>query len=309
MDRPVIGRAFSTVAVAAVMAASLTAAQVFRAGTDLVLLSVTVTDAKNHSVATLNREDFQVLEDGVGQEVTVFSREAQPISLSLLLDTSTSMESKLGMAQEAAIGFCRRLGPRDVAQIITFASETQIRQPFTHDSGALETAIRQIHAGGSTSLYTALYIALNELNRARRAQAPDEIRRQAIVVLSDGENTSGLLGYEDVLDLARRSNVAVYAIGLRSAEDRASHSFNEADFVLRSLAQTSGARLFLVDQPAQLPAIYTQIADELANQYTVGYISKNAKRDGAWRQITVRVRQAGVTARTKSGYFAPAKDK
>jgi Ca-activated chloride channel family protein len=239
----------------------------------------------------------------------VFADDPQPIALSLLIDTSTSMEMNLRIAQEAAIGFCRRLRPNDVAQIITFDSDTRIRQSFTADKAALETAIRQMRTSGSTSLYTAIYVGLNELATLRRAQATDEIRRQAIVVLSDGEDTTSLLRYDDVLDLAKRSNVAVYAIAIRDRAMRAdsTRGFNEADFVLRTLTQVSGGRPFTVEDATQLPAIYTQIADELASQYTLGYVSKNTKRDGSWRQVTVKVLRPNVAARTKSGYFAPSK--
>lgn len=284
-------------------------AQVFRTGTDLVLLSVSAVDSKGKPIAGLDRADFQVVEDGRVQDVSVFSAEPQPISLSLLIDTSTSMEMKLRMAQDAAVGFCRRLRANDVAQIISFDSETRIQQPFTRDAAALEAAIRGLHASGSTSLHTAIYIALNELNRLRRGQPASEIRRQGIVVLSDGQDTTSLLRYEDVLELARRSDVAVYAIALHDKSESATRGFNEAEFVLRSLSQSSGGRLFAADDPSQLPAIYVQIADEIASQYTLGYVSKNLQRDGAWRRIGVKVSRPNVAARTKAGYFAPPKDR
>jgi Ca-activated chloride channel family protein len=287
---------------------SAAASQVFRSGTDLVLLSVTASDGKNHLISGLTKGDFQVLEDGIAQDVSLFASDPQPIALSLLIDTSTSMEMKLKIAQEAAIGFCRRLRANDVAQVITFDSDTRVRQAFTHDSAALEAAIRQIRTGGSTSLYTAIYVGLNELSGLRKTQPAEEVRRSAIVVLSDGEDNTSLLKYDDVLDLAKRSNVAVYAIAMRDRTDRSdARGFNEADFVLRSLTQASGGRPFTVDDLSQLPAIYTQIADELASQYTLGYVSSNTKRDGLWRQVSVKVLKPNVAARTKAGYFAPKK--
>lgn len=284
------------------------AQEVFRAATDLVLLSVSATDGQNHAIASLTQADFTVFEDGVPQDISVFARDPQPIALSILIDASTSMESKMATATEAAIGFCRRLGPGDVAQIIAFSSDTQILQPFTHDVALLEQAIRQTRANGSTSLYTAVYIALNELNRVRAA-SPDAIRRQAIIVLSDGEDTTSLLRDEDVLDLSKRSAVTVYAIGLREKRDRETpiRRGSQSDYVLRSLSQSSGGRVFFVDDPVQLPAIYGQIADELASQYIIGYSSKNLRRDGAWRQIAVRVARPGIAARTRAGYYGPTK--
>ncbi|MGE5835785.1 MAG: VWA domain-containing protein [Acidobacteriota bacterium] len=298
-------RAAAILAGAIALTAGVSARQVFRTSTDLVLLNVTVADAAGHLVSGLNKEDFEVFEDGVLQVVSNFSREPLPIALSIALDTSTSMERKLAVAQEAAVGFVRRLGPRDVAQIIDFDSQAQILQAFTNDQAALEQAIRRTQAGGSTSLYNALYTAISELKTVKGA-TPTEVRRQAVVALSDGEDTSSLVTFEDVLDLAKRSEVVVYTIGLRNKEELAINGkWNEADYILKTLAQETGGRPFFVADVSQLPAIYGQIADELGNQYSVGYISKNIKHDGAWRKINVRVTRSNVVARTKSGYFAP----
>ena len=280
----------------------------FRGGTDAVRLSVTVNDSSGRHVPGLTRPDFQVFEDGQLQDVQVFSSDPQPVALALLLDASTSMEQRLPVAQEAAVGFVRRLRAQDVAQITDFNNEIRIRQDFTGSADLLERAIRAIRTGGSTSMYNAIYNALGELKRVRVA-TPQELRRQAIVVLSDGEDTTSLVTYEDVLDAAKRSEVAVYTIGLRAKDPamRRTSGFNEADYVLRTVAQETGGRVFFVDDAAQLPAVYTQIADELANQYLVGYSSKNAKRDGAWRLVAVRVARPGATARTRAGYFAPGR--
>lgn len=283
------------------------AAQVFRVGTDVVSLNITVTEGEV-LVPGLEQAQFSVYEDGVGQDIAYFSRTAQPIALSLLIDSSTSMENKLPVAQEAAIGFARRLQPTDAAQIIDFDSRHEILQTFTADRNLLEQAIRRTQVGGSTSLYNAIYVALSELKRVR-ATSPDQVRRQAIVVLSDGEDTTSLIAYEDVLESAKRSEVAVYAIGLRSKQDRPTRGFNEAEFVLKTLSQETGGRAFFVEDVAQLPAIYQRIADELANQYSIGYTSKNLKRDGAWRAIVVKVDRPNTAARTKRGYFAPTTPK
>ena len=281
------------------------AAQVFRTGVDTVLLSVTVTDGRNHPTPGLAASDFRVFEDGRPEEISFFAVEPQPVALSLLVDSSTSMEDKLSVAQAAASGFVQRLGPEDVAQIIDFNKDTQIRQTFTNDKRALEKAIYAVRAGGSTSLYTALYIALSELD-GRRRDHPQELRRQALIVLSDGEDTSSIKNYEDVEDATKRANVAVYAIGLRDKVPlMPGRGFNEADFALRTLSQVTGGRVFFVDDVKQLPAVYGQIADELANQYVIGYNPRNTKRDGAWRQVTVRVARPETVVRTRTGYFGP----
>jgi Ca-activated chloride channel family protein len=238
--------------------------------------------------------------------VTFFTRTNLPIALALLLDTSASMENKLPTAQEAAIGFARRLRPQDLAEVVDFDSRVVVLQSFSNNAAELEQAIRKTSAGGSTSLYNAVYIALKDLKKVV-AKSADEIRRQAIVVLSDGEDTSSLLPFEEVLDLAKRSETAIYAIGLRAGEGpgTSAKGFKEAEFVMRQFSQETGGRSFFPNQLSDLATVYGQISDELSSQYTVGYTSKNPKRNGAWRRVVVRIARPNLTARTKLGYFAP----
>lgn len=292
-------------ATVAAAAAALAAApqQVIRSNIDVVSLNVTVTEG-DHFVSGLEQGTFTAFEDGVKQDISFFTGERQPIALSILLDSSTSMDQKLTTAQEAAIGFVRRLGPQDVAQIIDFDTRPSVAQGFTKDTAALEAAIKKTAVGGSTALYNALYIALAELKKIR-AESLAELRRQAIVVLSDGEDTSSLIGYDEVLDAAKRSEVLIYGIGLRSRTDFPTKGFNEADFVMRSLSQETGGRAFFVNLLAELPKVYQTIADELVSQYTIGYSPKNPKRDGAWRTIVVQVDHPDAVARHRRGYFAP----
>jgi Ca-activated chloride channel family protein len=276
----------------------------FRAGVELVSLNVTVTDPSGHYVLNLDRQNFQVFEDGAQQEVTFFNRTNLPIALSILLDTSASMEDKLDTAQEAASGFASKLRAQDLAQVIDFDSRVTVAQGFTNSSTDLDAAIRKTTAGGSTSLHNAVYIALKELKKIQ-ARGTDEIRRQAIVVLSDGEDTSSLVSFDEVLELAKRSETAIYAIGLRSRDIDRVRGFNEADFVLRQLAQETGGRVFFPKQIGELANVYGQIAEELSSQYTLGYTSRNPKRDGAWRRLVVRTDMPNTTARTKQGYYGP----
>ena len=274
----------------------------FRTGVDVVSLNVTVTDAESRFVTDLNQENFQIFEDGILQEIMFFNRSRQPIALSLLIDTSASMDKRMRTAQEAAIGFSRSLGTDDLAEIIDFDSRVEILQNFTNDLDQLGNAIRQTSAGGSTSLYNALYVALKGLSKAPLQAS--EVRRQAIVVLSDGEDTSSLITFDEVLELAKRSETGIYTIGLQEDDDERS-GFREADFVLRQLAYETGGRAFFPDDANDLPAIYRQISDELSSQYSVGYISGNPLRNGQWRRTIVRVDRERATTRTKQGYYAP----
>ena len=276
----------------------------FRAGVDIVSVNVTVTDPEGRYVTDLDVEEFQVFEDGVKQNVSFFTRSQLPIALALLIDTSASMERRLRTAQEAAIGFARRLRGEDIASVIDFDSRVNILQGFSNNVEELERAIRRTSAGGSTSLHNAIYISLKELTKIR-ARTPDDIRRQSIVVLSDGEDTSSLVSFDEVLELAKRSETAVYAIGLRTRDHRGDRGFQEAEFVLRQLALQTGGRAFFPGAIEELSEVYGQIAEELSSQYTLGYTSNNPVRDGRWRRVIVRVDRSQATARTKQGYYAP----
>jgi Ca-activated chloride channel family protein len=275
----------------------------FRTGIDVISLNVTATDAANHYILDLEPSDFSVFEDGVKQDITFFNRRRQPIALSLLLDSSASMEQHIQTLQAAATNFVQRLNTSDLAQVIDFDSRVEIRQPFTTNKSDLAAAIQHTAAGGSTSLYNALYIALKELQKIR-AVSEEEVRRQALIVFSDGEDTSSLVSFEEVLDLAKRSDTGIYTIALRGA-DTQTKGFREAEFVMRTLARETGGRAFFPLRIEDLAGVYAQIADELASQYTLGYTSKNPKRDGAWRRLLVQLARPDANVRAKNGYYAP----
>jgi Ca-activated chloride channel family protein len=303
-------RLCSILAGVAVSSAAAVAAQqrppnMFRAAVDVVSLNVTVVDGQNRYVTDLNEEDFSVFEDGIRQDLLFFNRSSLPIALAILIDTSASMENRMQIAQDAAIGFIRKLRPQDSAQIIDFDSRVEVLQDFTNSIPDLERAIRSTSAGGSTSLHNALYIALKGLGRVK-ARSVDDVRRQAIVLLSDGEDTSSLVSYEEVLDVAKRSETGIYAIGLQAKDAPQTKGFREAEFTLRQFAQETGGRSFFPSRVEELKDVYGQISNELSSQYTIGYASKNGRRDGGWRRIQVQIARPQAIPRTKRGYYAPA---
>jgi Ca-activated chloride channel family protein len=279
----------------------------FRGGVDLVSLSVTATDSSQRYVAYLTQQDFVITENGVPQELSFFAKAGIPLGLALLIDTSASMDQNLATAQEAAIGFVREIGPSDLATIIDFDSRVQTAQPLTNDQRALEHAIRGTAAGGSTALYNAVYIALKELAKlpTGEVQMP---RRRAIVVLSDGDDTSSLVSFDEVLDVAARSGTVIYTIGIGPSTPTTTRTGrNDGQFVLRRLAQQTGGRAFFPQNIKDLAGVYADIREELSSQYALAYESTSAQRDGQWRRVAVRVSRPGVVVRTKPGYFAPAK--
>lgn len=275
---------------------------VFRIGADLVPLTVTVSDEKQGCVTDLTAADFTVYENGRPQTLSFFDRATVPMALSILVDSSASMEMELATTQAAAASLVTALRPGDVASIIDFDSRISVTQEFTNDKEALRAGLANLQAGGSTSLYNAVYVAIQELKRYT-AKAPDFVRRSVIVVLSDGDDTSSLLTFDDILDYVRQSGIVTYTIRLQSAFDSSSRAEPLGPYVLQRLASTSGGRNFVVSQAAQLAAIYTQIGRELACQYVLAYAPTDLSRE-EWRSISVRVARNGAVARAREGYLA-----
>jgi VWFA-related protein len=280
-------------------------APVFGTGIEIINLSLSVTDARNNFVTDLTQRDFAVFEDGIRQELSLFTHEDLPISLVLLIDTSASMEEKLNTAQDAAIRFTKTLRSQDLAQVVQFNERATPLQTFTNDLAALEKAIRSTEASGPTALHNALYVALKDLGRDKRAA---ELRRRAIVLLSDGEDTASLVTDDQVLELAKKSEINIYAISLRPAraQDRQRQAFSQAEYLLNALTRETGGRAYFPTSISELDSVYDRIAEELRTLYSVGYVSANLRRDGKWRRIVVRVpEREGLQIRHKLGYYAP----
>jgi Ca-activated chloride channel family protein len=276
----------------------------FAAGVDQIRLSVSVTDGHDRYVDGLAETDFTVLEDGAPQKLSFFTRDPLPLSVALLVDGSGSMQPHLAEAQAAGERFIRTLGPGDLAQVVQFSDRMEVLQDFSADQARLLTAIRATRASGSTALYTALYVTLKQLDSHGTIETP---RRRAIVLLSDGEDTASSVTDEQVLEQARASDVGVYAIALQPAtpRERERLSFMEATHFLNALARETGAQVLLPGSASGLDAAYARVAEELRTQYTLGYVSSNARRDGAWRRIVVRTPgRAELQLRHKLGYRA-----
>jgi Ca-activated chloride channel family protein len=280
---------------------------VFRSGASLVALNVTVSDGKR-LVADLQQDDFQVYEDGVLQRVQFFESKQIPLDLILLLDTSSSMSDKIETVHEAAVGFLNTLRPEDRGAIVTFGDNVNVVQTLTGDRAQLETAVRQTTARGSTALNNALYVALKQF--ARSAQQNGDVRRQAIAMFSDGEDTSSVITFEDVLGMARKSGINIYTICLQNQYSLARAEsgrryFSESDFEMKTLAQETGAQSFFPHAVQELKGIYGSISDELSKQYAIGYAPTNSRLDGRFRRIIVRVTShPELRPRARQGYTA-----
>lgn len=292
----------------ALSAAGFAPQAAFRSGVDLVALTVTVTDRAANYIAGLTKDDFVVTEDGVPQPLTFFASDHVPLDLAIVLDTSGSMGAALRIVQEAACGLARSLRAGDRGVVVEVKAGAQIPQPLTGDVPGIEAAIRRTTQGGRTGLYDGLYVVLQEFTRQR--QENPEMRRQALVVLSDGADNASHIEFDRVLDLARRAGVGVYIISPKPVQMRSVFASDFEDtsrlqYSMNALAREAGGLIFFPVNTPDLHRVYETIATELANQYELGYVPISAAADGRFRHVSVRVvSRTDVQARTRAGYFA-----
>lgn len=275
---------------------------VIRAQVEVVQVLCTVRDRKGGYVTNLRRDEFEVYEDGVRQEIEFFAYEsgqdAQSLTIVLLIDTSGSVKDKLEFEQQAATEFLRdTLRPnKDMAAVVQFDSEINLVQDFTYDFSVLQSAIMDIRAGGPTKLYDAIWLATQELLR-------QEVGRKVIVVLSDGADTQSQLSEAEAIRVAQQQDVIIYGIGVRSP------TFDSDFGKLKKFASATGGLFFNSKADMQeLRDAFSKINQEIKNQYSLGYISTHRERDGGFREIEVRVKRRGLKVTHRKGYYAPRDD-
>jgi Ca-activated chloride channel family protein len=291
----------ATVIAVTILLSSLVARAQFRADIDLVTLDVCVRDTAGRFVESLTSDRFVILENGVPQQVTVFeAADRLPLNVVLLLDRSASMYGeKLDRARTAALEFASLLGPEDRLEIIAFNQRAAIVQAAGAEPSALPMALNRLSAIGSTALYDAMVIAANEIARSRRKS--EGYTRDLVIVLSDGDDTASLVGFDEVLPVLRRSGALVYGLSLRDGE--AGETLG-ATWPLQQLARDTGAVAVAVPHLSSLSDLYAQINQEVRQLYRLGYVSSDKRADGQWRQLSVRVDVPDARVRTRAGYYA-----
>jgi Ca-activated chloride channel family protein len=278
----------------------------FGTGIEIINLTVTVTDSQGRLIGGLERDAFSVFEDGVKQELALFNKDRLPLSVVLLMDASASMEDKVLPAKAAAKRFVQTLVPADRARVVSFNNHIDVLQDFTNDKEALNAGIDRLQPQGATALHNAFYISIKELQKEK--QAGPGARRQAIILLSDGENTASIVTDEQVIDLARKAEISIYSIRLTSdfEGDKGRAAFSQATHLLSVLARETGGQAFFPAQLQELDGVYDRIAEEMRTQYSLGYVPTNQRRDGRYRRIVVRIpSRDNVVLRYKLGYFGP----
>ncbi len=314
-----MSRTFGGVVVALLLAGTAGVAgpqqPVFEGAGDTVRAFVTVTDGDGRLVTSLTREDFEVLDRGRPQPITLFDSTPQPIQLVVMLDVSGSMVGNLDLLRTAAEHLIASLAPGDRVRVGTFGREIAISPTFTSDPEALRAALPEAIAPDSpTPLWLAIDEALDAFESASDA-------RRVVLVLSDGRD-SGSVGFGrrsssqiQVIDEARERDAMIYAIGMRSRGPRGAgggigpgglRSMLAADLPdpgLARVAEESGGGYLELRGDDNLGAAFAEVADELHRQYLIGFVPP--ERDGKVHRIEVRVGQRGLKPRTRRDYVAP----
>ena len=259
---------------------------------NLVELYVAVTDRSGQLVGGLQQDDFEVYESGKKQEIAKFEVvQTLPLAVGILIDTSGSMAGSLVDTVKAASGFLESvMTPRDKAFAVSFARRPSLLMPPTDDVGAVVQAIEGVQAVGDTALHDAL---VHSLYYFRGVQG-----QRVLVLLSDGDDNASYIKYKDALEYARRSGVAIYAIGLNLPTFEAS-----VHAKLEEFAQQTGGRVFFTHNPEDLPGIYKQIETELRSRYLVAYNSTDLNTAGGFRPVEIKLKKGGLKARTARGYY------
>lgn len=257
----------------------------------LVELFTTVTDSSGHPVRGLAAKDFEILEDGKPQAIARFEQvENLPLNLGIAIDSSFSMASSLDEAQRAAAGFLRAVvTPKDRCFALAFATRPALLIPPVDDVEAVALSLEEMRALGRTALHDAIITSLYYF-RGQRGQ-------RALVLLTDGDDTGSSTSWQDALEYARRSGVAIYTIGLAIPELKLGPRGK-----LSELAQVSGGRAFFIDRAEELSGVYDQIEDELRSRYFLTYNSGERADENGFRKIEVKVKR-GLKARTGRGYY------
>jgi VWFA-related protein len=268
---------------------------------NLVNILFTVADRKGKFVTNLKRDDFRVFEDERLQPITNFSSESNlPLTIALLVDTSGSIRDKLRFEEEAAIEFFYSTLQRgkDRALVISFDSGVDLLQDFTDDPEKLADKMRKIRAGGGTSLYDAIYLAVNQ-------KLAGQDGRRIVIVISDGDDNSSRVSLTETLEVAQRNDVTVYTISTNSAAYFGSKEQDRGDKTLKKLAEETGGKAFFPLKIQDLASSFLDIHDELRAQYQIAYRPVNAKQDGTFRRIRLDMSDKRYKARAKTGYYMP----
>ena len=305
----------------------------FKSAVNLVSFTATITDSSGRHVSGLTKDNVSLFEDGTRQQLAMFKFEPEPVSVGIVFDTSGSMRTKIQDVADAVAHFGATALPDDDIFLMQFSNRAHIVMEFTNDRDRLASAANNLRAGGSTVLYDAVSEALDHVLHGKN-------RRQALVVITDGEDTSSATSLDYLLQQAKESEVLVYCIGIgeisahkqggssrpsiasqlpsiilggrnRGRQPQNLPGRDTVDmFVLNSLGEVTGGRAWQIRPNSrggvdEIDRVTQEISAELRQQYFIGYYPSNTAHDGTYRAIRVTTNTPDYTVRTRRGYYAP----
>ena len=273
-----------------------------RVKTDLVSLTLTVTDPYGRYVSGLGKNAFTIFDNNQEQEITYFSDADAPVSVGILFDVSGSMNGdKINKARKALERFIGTSHPSDEYFLIAFNSRAQLLMDRTRDGEALLRKLTLIRPKDNTALYDAVYLGVERVTRGTH-------QKRAMLIISDGQDNASRYNFGEVRRLMKESDVVTYSVGIMDRGDSASSVGMQGQAFLDELSSVTGGKSFYPQTDIEMDEIFERIALELRNQYSIGYIPKDFQPDGKWRKVKVKVNAPRglprLTVRSREGYYA-----
>lgn len=287
----------------------------FKIGVEVNMVTVPVTVRKPAGgfIKGLPKSAFHVAEDGEQQEIVTFAQEGVPTRIAVVLDISGSVRQEWGTIKSSTKKFVENLQPDDEFSLVTFNTETRLKMDWGNKADRLDDVLSSIYCKDNTNLWDTVYVVAHDLFKGITD-------KKAMIIMSDGLDNNSSISFKDALDAAVHSEAAIYVVSKTQAvrEDYIydlhqqgvyagipEQEFIQADLALRKLAYETGGRVLYPNTFGQLDNIYAEVDQELRNQYSLGYISTNAAKDGSYRRIEVAVDAPGAGVAARPGYYAP----
>jgi len=293
---------FSTIVLFLLAAGAPAQDAVFRTGTRLVLLQVSVVDRNDKLVTNLPQKAFRVYENGVEQQIRFFRREDVPVSLGLVIDNSGSMKDRRETVEASCLGLVKASNREDQVFIVNFNDEAYLDAPFTNTLEKLEEGVARIDSRGGTAMRDAISMSIDYLKEEGK------LEKKVLMVITDGDDNASAVTLEQLVRKAQQSEVLIYIVGLLDQEDRG--AARRAQRAIRAISEASGGLSFFPKALDEVAALTLQVAHELRNQYTITYTPTNPTLDGSYRTIRVKVDGPDrPVARTRTGYYATPEER
>lgn len=275
-----------------------------RERTELVTLTVTLTDREGRTIEGLSATDLEIYEDKVKQQIEYYKAEDSPVSVGVIFDLSGSMQRKLDAARQALKSFVETSHADDEFFLIGFNQRANLLAEYCDNEG-LSDRLNLINAQGNTALYDAIYLGVEKVLHGRH-------RRRALLIISDGQDNASRYSVNQLRQRLKETDVQLYCIGIERSGTIGKGERREEQrghMILDDITRLTGGKAFFITSASQLEEAMSRIALELRQQYGLAYTPTNQKRDGRWRKIQVRVNRTdglkSLIVRAREGYFAP----